>query len=113
MATVMDKIGGWEEGNEQEDQIEARFGASVWIYTKALVCNGQRNMDSFMMNKTASITEAVNRALEIYEDHEWIPPSFIKLQECKVLESFALRHRSSVRRAVGDVVVLGFDQPQQ
>ena len=49
--TVMDKIGGWEEGNEQEDQIGARFGASVWIHTKAVFCNDQRNMENFMIKK--------------------------------------------------------------
>ena len=85
---VVDRIGGWEEGNEREDQM----GASMCIYTNAVVCNGQRHMENFMMNKLSSITEAVNGAWEsLSEDHEWIPRSSIKLQECKVfLESFAL-----------------------
>ena len=33
---VIDTIGGWEGGIEQEDQIGARFGANMWIYTKAV-----------------------------------------------------------------------------
>ena len=33
------------EGNEREDQIEARFGANMWIFAKALVCNDQRHME--------------------------------------------------------------------
>ena len=53
--TVIDKIGGWEDG-KQEDLIGARLGASVWICTKALVCNGQRNMEHFRMNEMTSIT---------------------------------------------------------
>ena len=42
---VMDKIGGWEERNEQEDQNGARFGASMWINIITVVCNGQRRME--------------------------------------------------------------------
>ena len=48
--SVMDKIGGCDECG-QEDQIGAEFGAGMWIYTKAVVCNGQRLMEQFMMNK--------------------------------------------------------------
>ena len=59
---VLDKFGEWEEGNEREDQIGARFGASMWIHTKAVVCTGLRHMENFMMNKMNSITEAVNGA---------------------------------------------------
>ena len=85
---VMDKFGGWEEGNEREDQIGARFGASMWIHTKAVVCTGPRHMENFMMNKMNSITEAVNGAWGIlYEDHEWIPQNSIQRQECEVLKS--------------------------
>ena len=48
---VMDKIGGWEEGSQREDQNGARFGANMWISTKAVVCNGQRHMENFMTNR--------------------------------------------------------------
>ena len=34
---VMDKIGGWEEGN----WARSRFAACMWIYTKAVICNGE------------------------------------------------------------------------
>ena len=61
------------------------------IYTKAVVCNGQRHVEIFMMNKMNSITETVNKALEIlYEDDEWKPQNSIELQEFRVLGVFAL-----------------------
>ena len=82
----MDKIGGWDEGDEQEDQIGQRLGANLWIYTNAVSCIGQRNMEKFVMNEMNSITVAVNGAQEIlYNNHEWIPQYSIVLQECKVL----------------------------
>ena len=37
---VMDKIRGWEE----ENWVGSRFAASMWIYTKTVMCNGQNNM---------------------------------------------------------------------
>ena len=84
--SVMDKIGGWDEGDEQEDQIGERFGANLWIYTNAVSCIGQRNMEKFVMNKMNSMTVAVNGAQEIlYYNHEWTPQYSIVLQECKVL----------------------------
>ena len=38
---VMDKIGRREE----EDWVGSRFAASMWTYTKAVVCNGVRTID--------------------------------------------------------------------
>ena len=58
---VMDKVG--VEGCGQEDQIGARFGASMWIFPKpwfAMV----KDMENSMMSKMDSITDAV------YEGHE-------------------------------------------
>ena len=43
---VMDIIGGWEEGDEQEKWVGAMFVASMWIFTKADVCNGQRHVQT-------------------------------------------------------------------
>ena len=86
---VMGKFGGWEEGNEREDQIGARFGASMWIHTKAV--DGPRHMENFMMNKINSITEAVNGAWGIlYEDHECIPQNSIQAPRMRSVGVFAL-----------------------
>ena len=37
---VMDKLGGWEK----ENCVGSRFAACMWIYTKAVIWNGQENM---------------------------------------------------------------------
>ena len=36
---VMDRVGDWEEGDEKENSKGVRFAASMWICTKAVVCN--------------------------------------------------------------------------
>ena len=38
---VMDRI-GWNDGNEGGKQIEATIAASMRVYTKAVICDGQR-----------------------------------------------------------------------
>ena len=37
---VMDKIGGCEE----ENWVGSRYAASMWMYTEAVLCNGQNHM---------------------------------------------------------------------
>ena len=82
------KVGGWEEVSAREDQIGAIFEASMWIYTKAVVCNGQRHAGTFKSGKLNSFVEAVNGAWEIlHENHQCIPQISIVLQECKVAEA--------------------------
>ena len=47
---VMGRIGGWEkEECEQENWV--RFAGSIWIYTTAVVCNGQSHMQNFRIFK--------------------------------------------------------------
>ena len=54
----------------------------------ALVCNGQRHKENFMMNKIDSVTEAVKWAWGILsEDPEWPPRDSIVLFENQVWES--------------------------
>ena len=49
---VMDRIGGWEEEEgEQENWVGARLAASIWIYTKSVVCNEQSHMQNFKIFK--------------------------------------------------------------
>ena len=46
---IMDRIGDWIEDGRSEDgsQIGVRLAASMWIYTKAVICNGHEHMDVF------------------------------------------------------------------
>ena len=58
---VMDKIGGWEEEEgEQENWVGPRFASSIWIYTKSVVCNGQNHKQNNRIFQLRSILEAVN-----------------------------------------------------
>ena len=64
---VMDRIGGWEEGDEQKNW------ASLWIYTKAVACNEQRHVQTFRIKKLSSIMEAVNWVCDdALDDHTWV-----------------------------------------
>ena len=85
---VMDRIGGWEEGDEQDNWVGARFAASIWIFTTYVVCNGHRNMQAFRVNKMKSIVEAVKLVCDdIFEDHERVSEVSLSLQEAQVSEA--------------------------
>ena len=63
---VMDKIGGWEE----ENWVMSRFATSMWIFTKAVIYNGQNDMPNYRLQKFRSIMEAVNWACDdALDDH--------------------------------------------
>ena len=51
----MDTVGEWRFGHEKGSQIGTRFAACTWIYKKAVVCNGQRHMETLRINKRNSI----------------------------------------------------------
>ena len=42
---VMDRNGGWIDGRNEEGRqfLGVECSASMWIYTKAVICNGQRH----------------------------------------------------------------------
>ena len=45
---VMGKIGGWEEEeSEQNNMVGPRIAASMWIYTKGVMRNGQNHMRNY------------------------------------------------------------------
>ena len=56
--TVMDKEDGWNEdgwamndGEQDGRELVGSWRRAMWIYTKAVMCNGQRNMDKFRHQK--------------------------------------------------------------
>ena len=82
---MMDRIGGWEEGNEQEKRVGARFAASLWIYSKDVVCDGHRNMQAFRVNRVNATMEAVHLVCDdVLEEHERVSEFSLALQETKV-----------------------------
>ena len=49
---VMDKTEGWEEEEgKQENWVGPIFAASMWIFRKAVVCNGQNHMQNYRTSK--------------------------------------------------------------
>ena len=54
---VMDNIEGWEE---EEQWVSSRFAACMWIYTKAVIYNGQGNMQEYLVQGFRSVMEGVN-----------------------------------------------------
>ena len=89
------------------------MAASMWIYMKAVVCNGQNDMKNKRIFKLRSITEAFNSVCDDALDvHAWVSEQSISLQEAKVLEAlqYALGFRAS---SSWDVMVLGTNKPQQ
>ena len=85
---VMDRVGGWEEEDgEQENWVGPRFAASMWIYTKAVMCNVQNHMQNFRIFKLSSIKEAVNGMCDdAFDEHVWVSEGTISLHKTKVLE---------------------------
>ena len=88
---VMDKIGGWEAGNDQDKitgWMQDLRQACVYL-TKAVVCNGQRNMQTFRVSKMNSIMEAVNWACDDFPDyHDLVSEFSLALEDTRVLELF-------------------------
>ena len=68
--------------------MSARFAASMWIYTKAVVLNGQCHMQTCRISNMNSIMEAVNWVCEDAVDvHVEASEQSIALQEATVLEA--------------------------
>ena len=110
---VMVRIGGWEEEEGEEHHwVGPRFAASMWIYTKVVICNGQNHMQNNRIFKLRSIMEAVNWVSDdALDEHVWLSEHAISLQEAKVFGSLARRPRNSMRRPVEDVMFLGTNKP--
>ena len=104
---VMDKIEGWEE----ESWVGSKFAASMWIHTKAVICNGQDNMQEYRVLKCRSMMEAVNWVCDdALGDHVWVSELTISCQEAKVFGSSAIRPCKPMHSPVGYVVVLGTEK---
>ena len=83
---VMDRIGGWKEG-EQDNWVGPMFAVSTWIYTKS--CCVQR-VKPFCKNlrifKLRSIMEALIGCVDgALDEHVWVSEQTISLQEAGVL----------------------------
>ena len=84
----MDRTGGWEDGDAQKKWVGARFAASMWIHTKAVVRNGQNHMQNFGIFNLKSILKAANWVCDVaHDDRVWVSEQTIALQEAKASEA--------------------------
>ena len=84
---VMDRIGGWEEGKEDENQIGAHFGACMWISTKAAISIRSKDMKNFI-SQIHPLTEAVNKTWDVLcGTHAWIQQDSMELQGSHTMKS--------------------------
>ena len=85
---VMDRTGGWEEEEgEQEHWVGPRV-ASMWVYTKAVVCNRQNHMHNYKIFKIKSVMEVVNWVCgDALDEHVCVVEKTISLQAAEVLEA--------------------------
>ena len=75
------RTGGWEEGKDEENQIGARFGACMWIYTNA--ATSVRSRHGSAISKSHSIKEAAWEVL--YGTHAWIQDCSTELPESNMM----------------------------
>ena len=76
----MDEIQGWEE--EETYGWGSRFAACMWIYTKAVLCDGQESTQEYLRRRLISIMEGVNWVCKnALEEHEWVSETTICIQK--------------------------------
>ena len=49
-----------------------RYAACMWIYTKAVLCDGQETTQEYLRRRLLFIMESGNWVEEAVEDHEWV-----------------------------------------
>ena len=64
----MDKVEGWKE----EEWVGSRFAGCMWIYTEAVLCDGQGPTQEELRRKLSTIMENVCWLCEDdLKNHEW------------------------------------------
>ena len=106
---LMDKVEGWNE----EKWVGSNFVACLWIYTKAVLCDGRRrylplDLEFILGTIVKSVTWVSEGSLW---EHEWITDTNVTLKENEILE--ALDYESTcLVHCSGVVTVLSTDEPQ-
>ena len=74
-----------DEGRNEEQCVEWRIAACIWIYTKAVLCDGQESTQE-NLRKLSTIMESVSWVCkEAMEAHEWVSEPTISMQENEIL----------------------------
>ena len=83
------------EARITERNAQSKFAASMWTYTKAVLCDGQASTQDYLRRWLLSITECVIWVCEeVFGEHEWVSELTISMQEEEVL--VVLDHRLDV-----------------
>ena len=81
--TVMDKVGGWNE-----EEWVSKFAASMWIYTKAVRCDGHGRPPKDLRQMLRIIMECVSWVCEDFLwEHEWVTEPNVLWKEIDILET--------------------------
>ena len=79
--TVMDKVEGWNE----EKWVNTHLAACMWIYTKAVLCDGRpwtyQPTLGIIVENVSWVTE------DFLWEHEWITETTVTLKENVTLEA--------------------------
>ena len=82
--TVTDKVEGWNE----KEWAGSRFVACMWIYTNAVMCDGQEPTQEEMMRNLSTIMESASWVCEdALRDNEWVTEHNVILKENENLEA--------------------------
>ena len=80
--TVMDKV----EGLNEEEWVGSRLAACMWIYTKAVLCDGHGPTQENLRRKLSTIMESVSCVCEdAFRDHEWVTELNVIRKENEIL----------------------------
>ena len=84
-AAVTDKV----EGRKEEEWVGSYLAASMWIYTKAALCDGRKRTPPLdMQTIPAIIIESGSRVTEDFLwDHERITETKVTMKENLILEA--------------------------
>ena len=82
---VMDKVEGWKE----EEWVGAYFAASMWIFTKAALCDGRKRVPPVDVQTILAIIIASASWVteDFLWDHEWITETKVTMKENLILEA--------------------------
>ena len=83
--TVMDKVEGWNE----EEWVGSEFAASMWIYTKAVLCDGRGRGPPLDLKQLLRINmESVSWVTEDFPwEHEWVTEPNVLWKENDIFEA--------------------------
>ena len=97
--TVMDKINGWEEWEDEERWVGSKFAACMWIYTEEALTGGHilnQEQGKYLKKRMMSIMHCTNWVcVGAFVDHEWLSARTI-IQQGEEILSMELDFKNDV-----------------